>query len=79
MYESNGSGTFNINPQKGLSGFYIGTSSLANILDPYAKTSDVDGINETLSSALVSAGITRHVTSSDIDIGNILQFMANLS
>ena len=72
-------GNFCINPKNGIAGFYIGTSSLANVLDPYAKASDVSRVNETLSNALVSAGITHRVTSSDIDIGNILQFMATLS
>ena len=28
MYHSHGQGTFNINPQRGLSGFYIGEKSL---------------------------------------------------
>lgn len=36
MYESNGEGTFNINPQDGLSGFYIGEKNLHQILLEYA-------------------------------------------
>ena len=32
MYESHGAGTFNVNPQGGLSGFYVGELTLAQIL-----------------------------------------------
>lgn len=40
MYESHGSGTFNINPEKGLSGFYIGEKNLHDILNEYNKMPD---------------------------------------
>jgi hypothetical protein len=38
MYESHGDGTFNINPEKGLSGFYIGGKNLHTILSEYSQT-----------------------------------------
>ena len=40
-YESNGIGTFSINPAGGLDGFYIGEQTLSSILTPYAKTADL--------------------------------------
>lgn len=39
-YNSHGQGTFNINPENGLSGFYIGEQNLAGILSSYQTSSD---------------------------------------
>ena len=47
-YFSNGDSTFNVNPAGGISGVYVGVSSLADHLSKYAKRSDVSPVSSSI-------------------------------
>ena len=54
-YKAHGPGTFNVNPVSGLSGFYIGETTLADIADNAYSKSETSSASE-ISDALANAG-----------------------
>ena len=57
-YESNGPGTFNINPAGGLNGFYIGEQTLYAILTNKADKSAISATDPTFSNAVLAVQIS---------------------
>ena len=51
LYGSHGVGTWSINPQGGLSGFYVGQTNMSEVLGGYATTSTVAALLQALSEA----------------------------
>ena len=56
-YTSHGAGTFNINPDGGLNGFWIGEQTLASILTNKADKADISAENQTFSNAVLAVGL----------------------
>ena len=56
-YESNGKGTFNINPAGGLNGFYIGEQTLYAILANKADNASISATDPTFSNAVLAVGL----------------------
>ena len=56
-YNSNGPGTFNINPKDGLNGFWIGEQTLYAILTNKADKADISSTNPTFSNAVLAVGL----------------------
>lgn len=74
-YDSKGEGTFCINPLSGLSGFYIGEQNLEEIIS--ARAGGL--VQNTIKDALTDLGITKNTLSSDIDMGQVYQFITKLA
>ena len=74
-YASKGEGTFCINPLSGLSGFYIGEQNLEEIIS--ARAGGL--VQNTIKDALTDLGITKNTLSSDIDVGQVYQFITKLA
>lgn len=77
VYSSRDKGTFNINPENGSDGFYIGSSSLCSLIQN--ATSGGNAVQSTIVNALSDIGLTANTPSSDIDAGQVLQFMSKLT
>lgn len=56
-YESNGPGTYNINPAGGLNGFFIGEQTLYSIMTNKADKADISSENPTFSNAVLAVGL----------------------
>lgn len=56
-YTSHGAGTFNINPDGGLNGFWIGEQTLYTILTNKADKADISATDTTFSNAVLAVGL----------------------
>lgn len=64
-YYSHANGSFNVNPQDGLNGFYVGENSLCNILDTHTK--DLTSSVKTLTSQVNALNINVGAISDNVD------------
>lgn len=81
-YYSHGQHTFNVNPQNGIGGFYIGDIALSSTLNTLSAAS-VNTANKQLlmvvNNALTNAGITAGKQQSEITFENVVRCLFNLS